>query len=165
MLASLLTRIRRNHALEHATLNLLGRTYPHAQALGVSGPAGFTIYTSLTAEEVIRAVMEALKRLQAGEHGLCLHKNCGTNFVVTATLTTLTTLLGIGGKKTFRQQLEHLPHLILLNVMALLIAQPAAEWFQAHLTTDAAVEGMEIASVFTDHQGGLQRIRVHTRQA
>ncbi|HOT93261.1 MAG TPA: DUF6391 domain-containing protein [Anaerolineae bacterium] len=164
MLTSLITRTRRNHALEHATLNLLSRAYPGAQAIGVSGPRGFTIFTSLTAEEVVPAVMEALKRLKAGEHGLRVHKNCGTNLVVTATLTTSATLVGIRGQSTFRQRLERLPHLILLNVIALLVAPPLAEWIQAHITTDPNVDTLEIASVFTDHQNGLQRIRVHMRQ-
>ena len=162
---SLLDRIRRNHALEHATLNLLGRRHPGAQAMGLSGPRGFTIYTSLTAEEIVPAVMDALKRLKSGEAALRVHRNCGTNTVVTATLTTLATLLGIRGTHpSLRKNLERLPHLILLNVLALLAAPPLAEWVQGTLTTDANVANVEIASVFTDYYRGLQRIRVHTRQ-
>ncbi len=162
---SFIHRIRRNHALEHATLNLLGKRHPGAQAMGISGPRGFTIYTSLTAEEIVPAVMEALKRLKAGESALRVHRNCGTNTVVTATLTTLATLLGIRGEKpSIGKTLERLPHLILLNVLALLAAPTLAEWVQGTFTTDANVAGMEIASVFTDYHRGLQRIRVHTRQ-
>lgn len=165
MRTSIINRIRRNHALEHATLNLVGKQHPNAQALGVSGPLGFTIYTSLTAEEIVPAAMEALKRLKAGERALRVHRNCGTNTVVTATLTTLATLFGIHGKKqTISAYLERLPHLILLNVLALLAAPTLAEWVQGTLTTDPNVANVEIASVFTDYQSGLQRIRVHTRQ-
>ncbi|MBN2392816.1 MAG: hypothetical protein JXR84_18945 [Anaerolineae bacterium] len=165
MNSSLVDRIRRNHALEHATLNLLGKQHPSAQAMGLSGPRGFTIYTSLTAEEIVPAVMEALKRLKAGEGTLRVHRNCGTNTIVTATLTTLATLFGIGGTKpSLRKSLERLPHLILLNVLALLAAPPLAEWVQGTLTTDPNVADVEIASVFTDYYRGLQRIRVHTRQ-
>ena len=156
--------IRRNHALEHATLNLLGKRHPGAQAMGISGPWGFTIYTSLTAEEIVPAAMEALRRLKAGEGALRVHRNCGTNTVVTATLTTLATLFGIRGtKQAFRKHLERLPHLVLLNVLALLTAPPLAEWVQGTLTTDPNVANVEIASVFTDYSRGLQRIRVHTR--
>jgi hypothetical protein len=162
---SLIHRIRRNHALEHATLNLLGKRHPNAQAMGISGPRGFTIYTSLTAEEIVPAAMEALKRLKAGEGALRVHRNCGTNTVVTATLTTLATLLGIRGTKpSFRESLERLPHLILLNVLALLAAPTLAEWVQGTLTTDPNLADVEIASIFTDYHRGLQRIRVHTRQ-
>jgi len=157
--------IRRNHALEHATLNLIGKQHPNAQAMGLSGPRGFTIYTSLTAEEIVPAAMEALKRLKAGEGALRVHRNCGTNTVVTATLTTLATLFGIRGtKSSLRKRLERLPHLILLNVLALLAAPTLAEWVQGTLTTDPDVADVEIASVFTDYYRGLQRIRVHTRR-
>jgi len=163
---SLVHRIRRNHALEHATLNLLGKRFPDAQAMGMSTPWGFTIYTSLTAEEIVPTAMEALKRLKAGDGALRVHRNCGTNTVVTATLTTLATLFGVRGKKhSLGKLLEHLPHLILLNVLALLAAPTLAEWVQATFTTDPNVVDVEIASVFTDYYRGLQRIRVHTRQA
>jgi len=162
---SFIHHVRRNHALEHATLNLLGKQYPGAQAMGISGPLGFTIFTSLTAEEVVPAAMEALKKLKAGEGALRVHRNCGTNTVVTATLTTLATLLGIQGTKPSpRKFLERLPHLILLNVLALLVAPTLAEWAQGTLTTDSDLANVEIASVFTDYCRGLQRIRVHTRQ-
>jgi len=163
---SFIHHIRRNHALEHATLNLLGKQHPGAQAMGISGPRGFTIYTSLTAEEIVPAVMEALKRLKAGEGALRVHRNCGTNTVTTATLTTLATLLGIQGTKpSLRKSLERLPHLILLNVLALLLAPTLSEWVQGTFTTDPNVANVEIASIFTDYYRGLQRIRVHTRQA
>lgn len=167
MLRSLLKRIRRNHALEHATLNLISNTFPHAQILGLSTPRGYTIYTSLTAKEVIPATMEALKRLQSGEGNLRVHQNCGTNLVVTAGLTTLATLIGIRGKTAspLRKHLDRLPHLILLNVLALLAAPSLGEWVQANVTTDADLTGAEIDSVITDTYSGLQRIRVYTRYA
>jgi hypothetical protein len=162
---SLIHRVRRNHALEHATLNLLGKQHPGAQAMGISGPRGFTIYTSLTAEEIVPAAMEALRRLKAGDGALRVHRNCGTNMVVTATLTTLATLVGIRRtKQSFGKHLERFPHLILLNVLALLMAPTLAEWVQGTFTTDPNVANVEIASVFTDYYRGLQRIRIHTRQ-
>ncbi len=165
MLAALFNRIRRNHALEHATINLVTQSYPMAKIAGFSGPLGFTLYTSLTAEEIVPAVRQSLKRLKNGEHNLRIHANCGTNLVVTATLTTLTTLFGVHRKPVSAQKrLERLPHLILLNVLALLAARPLGEWIQSYVTTDTNLSDTEIASIFTDYQGGLRRIRVHTRQ-
>lgn len=166
MFRSLLSRIRRNHALEHATLNLVGKKYPGAQSIGISGPFGFTIYTTLTAKEIIPAAMDALKRLQSGEGNLRVHNNCGTNLVVTAGLTTLATLIGMKGEKRspLRKYLDRLPHLVLLNVFALLAGPSLGEWIQANVTTDSNLTGVEIASVFTDNYSGLQRIRVRTRQ-
>ena len=150
MLTALIKRTRRNHALEHATLNLVSNSYPHAQLVGFSGPKGFTVYTSLTAKEIVPAAMDALNKLKTGQHSLRVHHNCGTNLVVTATLTTLATFIGIGGttETRLRKNAERLPHIILLNVLALLAAPPLAEWVQANVTTDANMADVEIASVF-----------------
>jgi len=171
----LLNRLRRNHALEHATINLLSRRHPGAHLVGVSGPQGFTLYSSMGAEDVIPVAREALRALQSGNAALAIHENCGTNLVVTAVLTTLATLLGLrympGGTRTATRDtgrawwnlLERLPHAILLNAMALVVAMPVARWVQTNVTTSPDVAGIEIVSFFTDSQGGLSRIRVHTR--
>ncbi|MBN2006131.1 MAG: hypothetical protein JXA21_22435 [Anaerolineae bacterium] len=165
MIISLLQHIRRNHSLEHATINLVTEQYPLAQVVGFSGPWGFTLYTSLTAEEIVPAVMKALQRLKAGESNLRIHANCGTNLAVAAMLTAGATLLGTGKETSWLKRLERFPQLILLNVLALMVARPLGEWVQAHLTTDPDLTQMDIASIFTDLQGHLRRIRVHTRQA
>jgi hypothetical protein len=164
----LLRRVQRNHALEHATINLLSQRYPKAQIFGFSGPMGFTLYSTLTAEEVIPATREALRQLRAGESELAIHENCGTNLVVTAVLTTLATVLGLGplwgGKRRFLGFLERLPQAVLLNSVALVVAKPLSRWVQATLTTDANLADTDISSFFTDYQGGMHRVRVHTRR-
>lgn len=164
MAIALLQHVRRNHALEHATINLIAQQFPLAQVVGFSGPWGFTLYTSLTAEEIVPAVMKALQRLKAGESNLRIHANCGTNLAVTAMITVLVTLVGLGREATWRKRAERFPNLVLLNVLALIIARPAGEWVQANITTDPDLTNVEIASIFTDYQGSLRRIRVHTRQ-
>jgi hypothetical protein len=164
----LFRRIQRNHALEHATINLLTQRYPKTQIFGFSGPMGFTLYSTLTAEEVIPATREALHKLRAGESELAIHENCGTNLVVTAVLTTLATVLGLGplrgGRRRFLGFLERLPQAVLLNAVALVVAKPIAQWVQATVTTDTNLDDTEISSFFTDYQGGMHRVRVHTRR-
>ncbi len=171
MFTQLLRRIRQNHSLEHATINLLSQRYPQAQIIGLSGPWGFTLYTTLTVEEVVPTAMQALKRLQAGEHHLRLHPHCGTNLVITAAMTAMAGGVGLAGRQKDRPPLLHwlerLPTLLLLNSLALTAARPLAAWVQAHLTTEQDMSGVEITSVFTGGQGRggqLRRIRVHTRQ-
>jgi len=174
MLNGILSRTRRNHALEHATINLLSRRHPGAHLVGVSGPLGFTLYSNLGAETVIPATRTALTALQSGNSDLAVHENCGTNLVISAALTTLATLLGLryspvasgsvqSRRRAWGNFLERLPQVILLNAMALTTAVPVARWVQANVTTDPAVEDLEIASVFTDYHGTIGRIRVHTR--
>lgn len=169
MPGTMLGRLRRNHALEHATINLVSQRYPGVHIAGLSGPLGFSLYTSLSADRVVPIVREALAALKAGHAHLAIHHNCGTNIVVTATLTTLATLAGIGRhtntKRPLRRMAERLPYAVLLNTLALLVAPSAGQWMQSMVTTDPHLEGVEIGAFFTNPQrNGLQRIRVHTVQ-
>ncbi len=166
MLAKFLNKIRRNHALEHATITLLSRKYVGAQLMGLSGPKGFVLYTDLTAQEVYPMVKEALQRLQRGQSALAIHPNCGTNLVATALLTTTATAIGLRSRKEkLDERIERLLQLVLVNALLLVLAKPMGTWLQAHLTVDTDVKGVEIASMLTRYQGGMQRIEVHTRHS
>ena len=68
----LILETRRNHALEHATLHLLARSYRTSMA-GHSNPTGFFLLGDLNTEDVRIAVTEAYERLNAGESGLAVH--------------------------------------------------------------------------------------------
>ena len=166
MLKTMLHRLRRNHALEHATINLASRRYPGIQVIGFSGPQGFSLYTSLSVDKIAPLVREALATLKSGHAELALHDNCGTNIVVTAMLTTLATLLGMGRrtKRPLRRLVERLPYAVLLNTLALFAAPSAGHWIQSKVTTDPHLENVELGTLFADYKGGLQRIRVHTVQ-
>ncbi len=172
---SYLQRVRQNHALEHATINLLSRRYPGSQVVGFSSPAGFTLYSSLTTEEINLAARQALGALKAGESQLAVHENCGTNLVITAALTTLATVVGLGAghlgqgdgrssRSRYLAFLERVPQAILFNVIALVVANPLARWVQSRVTTDPNLSQVEISSIFTDYHGTLRRVRVHTRR-
>jgi hypothetical protein len=166
MLKTMLSRLRHNHALEHATINLASQRYPGIQVVGFSDPMGFSLYTALSTDKIAPLVREGLTMLKAGHGQLALHDNCGTNVVVTATLTTLATLLGLGRrtKRPLRRLVRRLPYAVLLNALALFAAPSAAHWVQSKVTTDPHLEHVEIAGVITDHKGGVRRIRVRTVQ-
>ena len=59
---SVVNRIRRHHALEHATIRILNRRLPHVRLAGFSVPRGFYVYGNVTAAQVQSAVQEALVR-------------------------------------------------------------------------------------------------------
>jgi hypothetical protein len=163
----LFRRVQRNHALEHATINLLSRRYPDAQVMGFSGLTGFTLYSTLPADEIISTVRRALEALRSGESELAIHEHCGTNLVVTAMLTTLATVFGLGWfRKSSRlvDLAERLPQAVLLNVIAVMAAKPLGRWFQSRVTTNATLQNVAISSFFTDHRRGMLRVRVNTRQ-
>jgi hypothetical protein len=81
-----ISRIRRNHGLEHATLQVLARSHPGLPMAGHSTAYGFRIFGNLSTSELEEAVREALSRLRAGEHRLAIHPNCGTNYITAGTL-------------------------------------------------------------------------------
>ena len=87
----IVSRIKRNHGLEHATIHVLSEGHKRFSAQGNSDHRGFhlNIYGDVTEEEVAAAVAEAHRRLRAGERQLAVHPNCGTVLVTTAVLATL----------------------------------------------------------------------------
>jgi len=73
-------RVRRNHALEHATLQILAeKSHPHGLG-GLSDTRGFWVFGEIDPETLMQAAEEARKRLNKGEHHLAIHPHCGTNF-------------------------------------------------------------------------------------
>ena len=90
MTASLLDRlpiigaVRRNHALEHATMQILAEKYKGVRMAGLSNPQGFLLIADLPTEIVTEAALEAEKRLKAGESQLAIHPHCGTNLAAPA---------------------------------------------------------------------------------
>ena len=61
-----LSRIRRNHGLEHATINILLQRFPFRRLAGYSFPGGFFILGDLLTEDLRDAVVQALARMNNG---------------------------------------------------------------------------------------------------
>src|SRR5512144_1708270 len=78
----ILSRIRRNHGLEHATINVLTEIFPYRNLAGYSYPGGFFIVGDVPTEHLREAATEALSRMNNGERQLAIHPNCGTNYAV-----------------------------------------------------------------------------------
>src|SRR5512146_3538660 len=75
-----ISRVRRNHGLEHATLHILSERHPGLPMAGHSDFGGFWIVGNLEVDDLQSAVDEALERMNNGEEELAIHPNCGTNF-------------------------------------------------------------------------------------
>lgn len=157
MSISLISRTRRNHALEHATINILSRQIKGLSAQGNSTPQGFhlNIYGSITDEQVATAVSEAHRRLGEGERGLALHPNCGTVLLTTATFATLAALIPFSIERR-RQKHDHLtlstfvngfPAAILSVLVALIISRPVGMTFQERYTVEADIGQLEVVQV------------------
>lgn len=159
-----ISRIRRNHGLEHATIHILSKKHPNIAIGGMSSPMGFTIVGDVTTEDVAEAAIEALKKLRAGESALVLHPNCGTNFAVSGAMAGFAAWLGtLGSGKQFRKKLERLPLIMLLATIALMVTRPLGPMIQKRITTAADPERLELERVETSVRAGLRMHRVTTR--
>jgi hypothetical protein len=142
---SLVARIRRNHALEHATIHVLAEKHRSLRIVGRSTLNGYYLYGNLTTEAVIEAAQEAHSRLRAGEYHLAIHPNCGTNLVTAGSLAGLATFAVLGNSK--RRRIELLPSALLAATVALIVARPVGPRIQAHVTTLADLGDMTIKGV------------------
>ena len=70
-----ISRTRRNHGLEHATIHLLSRAKPGRPLAGHSDTGGFWLLGEVDTEELVETVQTALTRLQNGERDLAVHPN------------------------------------------------------------------------------------------
>ncbi len=141
-------RVRRHHALEHATLQMLARRKPHVSAAGYSDPQGFWIIGNFTAEEILQASEEALTRLRAGERGLAIHPNCGTNFVASGLMAGSAAWLAmLPPARSMRSRMDRWPLVVSFVTLALMFSAPLGPWLQLKITTDAEVGEMKVAQV------------------
>lgn len=131
-----LSRTQRNHGLEHATLNVLAEKYPGRSFAGHSDPAGFWIWGEITTEQLVEVVLEALSQLRNGQKSLAIHKNCGTNILVSGALAGLAGAAGmVGAGKRNQDKLERFPLVIILATLALILSQPLGPTLQKKITT------------------------------
>ena len=160
---SLISRIRRNHGLEHATLHVLAGRFPQRPIAGHSDLGGFWIVGDIPTQDIEEAVQEALQRLQGGEAKLAVHPNCGTNFVTAGTLAGVVGALAMfGAGKRTRDKLERLPLAATLATAALMIAQPLGMLAQEHLTTSASPGELQVLEVKPVSRRGIKTHRVTT---
>lgn len=157
------SRIRRNHGLEHATLHILSERYPKINLAGHSDMGGFWVLGDVSTEEVESAVNEGLDRMRNGEHNLAVHPNCGTNFVTAGTFAGVAAslaMLGVG--RRFRDKLERVPLAASLATVALMFAQPMGLIIQERVTTSGAPEALEVVDIVPSHRGRIKAHRVIT---
>jgi len=155
MVGKLVGSIRRNHALEHATVSiLLARLGPGVRMVGRATRNGFYIYGDVPTEKLRESAQEGLARLQQGEAGLAVSPLCGTNLAVAGILAGTSSLLVLGNGS----RLERLPNVLLSAMVAVLAAQPLGRLVQKHLTTSPDLADMEIAGF---REGGRGPARFH----
>lgn len=160
----IISHIRRNHGLEHATLHTLANHLPHTMLMGHSDGGGFWIIGDVTPEILHSAVQEAIARLRAGERQLAIHPNCGTNYATAGALAGLAGAAAmLGSGKRLQDKLARLPLAAALATMALIISQPLGVLLQARVTTSGDPGSLEVTSITHKKQGRLTVHRIQTR--
>ena len=157
MSSEMISRVRRNHGLEHATINILSENHKNFSAQGNSTPRGFhlNIYGNITEENVIAAVDEAHRRLNNGEKRLALHPNCGTVLLTTATMAVLAAQATFSLEQR-RQKQSHmnltvlfgaLPAAVLAVTIALIASRPVGMVIQDRFTVESDIGALQVTNI------------------
>ena len=155
MLGRIIGSVRRNHALEHATISVLANKMGRdVRLVGRATRNGFYLYGDMQADQVRESTIEALQRLQRGERHLAISPMCGTNLAVAGLLAGLSSLLALGN----RSRVERIPNVLLASMSAVLVAQPLGRLAQKHLTTHPDLSDTELVAI---RQGGRGPGRFH----
>jgi hypothetical protein len=161
--APLISSLRRNHGLEHATINILAQRFPSRPLAGYSFPGGFLILGNVPTDELREAVFQALVRMGNGERRLAIHPGCGTNYVTSGFVAGGLAWLGMAGTKSRREQVERLPLAIALAILGLIVSQPLGPVIQQRVTTSGDPGGLTVVDVFPVRFGRFSLHRVVTR--
>lgn len=158
-----LSKLRRNHALEHATLNMLARNKRYLFLAGYSDVRGFWIIGNVDADDLQQAIEEALKRLRNGEHALAISQNCGTNYAVSGIFAGVAAWLAtLSNSNNWRRKLDRLPMVIVLATLALMIARPLGPLLQENVTTLSKPGSLHVTGVNIYNRKGVSVHRVLT---
>ena len=137
-------KIRRNHALEHATVALLLERGVQPPLGGYSVAGGYLIWSMAPIETVTEASTDALNLLKAGHGDLAISPYCGTNMVTSAVLGGLAATLVRGNSRgigaNFRAAIAAI-------AAASLLSRPVGEFIQRKLTTKPEPASLQITSV------------------
>ncbi len=159
-----ISRIRRNHGLEHATIHVLIQRAPYLSLIGRSDWGGYSIYGQVETQDVESAAHEALARLLAGERELAVHPRCGTVLATTGILSGMAAFLALGvGNSRSRFRWARLPETLMAATAAAIVAQPLGLLLQQYLTTSSDVGNLKIVRVYKQRGGSVPLHRVETQ--
>ncbi len=148
--------LRRNHALEHATIVVMMEREPGRKLNGFSTDDGFFVQGVRSMAEVESAAREAMRRLQNGEKRLAIHRNCGTTIVAANMLAAVFFLAALGVGFLYLGG-SYLYLLILGSVLlAFALRVPLSLLLQRFVTTDADLTNAEVGWVEPAKLGDLR---------
>jgi hypothetical protein len=136
-------RVRRNHALEHATISIVTERHPTVFLSGRSNRKGFYVFGDIETAELESAIGEALRRLRSGEVDLAIHPRCGTNLAVAGILSGVSAALAA----QLRPRQNRFSYAVLAAIGALMLAPGIGTEVQRHWTTLAEIADLKVGRV------------------
>ncbi|MBI1389313.1 MAG: hypothetical protein GC154_12790 [bacterium] len=142
-------RVRVNHALEHATANVLEEKYGIKWVAGMAFNDGFMLFGRLPGPSVLmEAAQEALSRLRKGETRLALHPRCGTSLLIGQFLFAVAYIVFFLFMRHFT-----LFDLIAGLMIVMLLSKPLGLLAQKYITTSTKVDALYLHGVRLDPRG------------
>ncbi|MBR6091176.1 MAG: hypothetical protein IKP86_14655 [Anaerolineaceae bacterium] len=142
-----LSHIRKNHAMEHATIHLLTEYMPNVSFSGYSLWKGYWILGKAELQGVQKAAEMALARLKNGERKLAVHPGCGTNLAVTGLCTAAAAMLTTMLDSEDDSKISRFSAFTAAGIMGATLGRPLGPKIQQNLTTDANVKDLSIVSI------------------
>ena len=140
---SSINMVRRNHAIEHATVAILLERGVSPPMGGYSIPAGFVIWSRASPEEVSDAANHALELLRSGNSELAISPYCGGNLVATALIGGLAAKVFAGGRRGFWPTVRGT---VAALVFAGALGRPTGMFLQRRCTTLSEVDAVALGS-------------------
>ena len=156
MFQETLNRVRRNHALEHATVTIMLEEGVRGPLGGYSTPWGFFIAGNLSTEQLSRIVDDALGSLSAGQSEMAISPHCGTNMAVAAIISGGLARLVLGRQKSGRW--KRLPLVLAAVVVGAALSRPVGSAIQRRYTTLSEMDGLEVVEIRKAWPGSEPRL-------
>lgn len=140
-------QLRKNHALEHASIHVLETKHTKKSISGYSIHNGFWLMGQLTIQEIQEAVDVAIARLQNGEKKLAIHPGCGTNLAVTGFCTAFGAMLVMSGANSAKKRINRFPELAAMSSLMVSLSRPLGFTAQKYVTTDPNVSDLHVTGI------------------
>jgi hypothetical protein len=142
-------RMRQNHALEHATINVLMKRYRTHSVTGMPDRNGFHVRGRIAPAAVAEASREALRRLRRGERALAFSSRCPTSLVAAQIVIAILGTIAL----YFLNQLT--PPLVLLVLVGSALAGPfLSPYLQRLILVSPEIGDLTIRDIEVDQPHG-----------
>lgn len=155
--------LRKNHGLEHATVNVLEREFGYKNLAGYAENSGFYIIGADNVHLVEEAARRGLRLMRSGYSDLAIHRRCGTSLTVANFVSAVIFLLLL-----FYTGYFSLFYIIMAIIIANIVAKPLGMFVQQYFTTTSDVGDIQIVRAEYVNMDNFWnqpvKIFVHTRQ-